>query len=213
MWKRILIAILLVGGVFWLSTKSEFVNDLIYDYVEPSPNAENTSSIPEEELNQIYVEAPNQETPPDVVGKRPVSLEIPSLKVAAPIDEVGLAQNGAMATVRGAERVAWYKYGAVPGKDGNAILAGHRDWNGELGTFFYLEKMKVGETLTITYENNQKQEFKLTSVQLYPVESIPKEVMSLGGKSRLTVITCGGKYVKSKGGYQSRVVAIFEKNK
>ncbi len=206
--KRILIVFLLVAGLYGLTVKSEFVNDLVFDYEA----AENTSYlIPEEEMNQIYVEAPEQETPKSVIGKRPVTLEIPSLEVNTFIKEVGLAKNGAMATLRGAEKIAWYKYGAVPGGEGNAILAGHKDWNGKIGSLFHLEKMKKGETVTISYENDKKQKFVLKSLNVYPMNSVPKEVMSLKGNDRLTIITCAGKHVKSKGGYQSRAIAIFEK--
>jgi LPXTG-site transpeptidase (sortase) family protein len=206
MLKRLLISLLLIGGLFGLSTKSAFIHDLIFDYKEQ----EMVSPVSQKDMNEIYIEAPNQETPKNVIGKRPVSLEIPSLNVIAPIGEVGLTNSGAMATFPEAKKVAWYKYGAVPGEEGNAILAGHRDWNGKLGSFFYLEKMKKGDLLKISYENGQTQTFVLSSLHIYPKDAVPKEVMSLDGPARVTLITCGGAFKRSKGGYQSRVVGVFK---
>ncbi len=124
---------------------------------------------------------------------------------------VGLDREGRMATIPGAKTIAWYAYGAAPGQVGNAILAGHRDWDGVLGSFWGLENLKIGDFVHISLSNGTKITFKVTSDHTYPAQNVPPESMDLTGTERTTLITCVGDFVRDRGGYQSRVVVILQK--
>lgn len=140
----------------------------------------------------------------------PVRIMIPTFDVNAPIEPVGLDNEGRVGTVPNAETVGWYKYGPAPGAEGNAILDGHRDWGGKLGSLRPIERLKLGEAVTIVFEDGSKQTFKVVSNNIYPLDDVPEDVMNLKGEARLTLVTCSGKYVKAKGGYQSRVVVVLK---
>lgn len=140
----------------------------------------------------------------------PTKVLIPAINIVAPIEPVGLDSEGRVDTIPNALTVAWYKYGAAPGSQGNAILAGHRDWNGTLGSLRSIEDLKIGEAVTITFKDGSEQSFKVVSNNTYLMDEVPEGVMSLEGESRITMITCSGKFVKEKGGYQNRVVVVLE---
>lgn len=140
----------------------------------------------------------------------PVEISIPSLDVSAPIQPVGLDRAGRMATIPNAGIVAWYAYGATPGAPGNAILAGHRDWNGTLGTFWQLGSLKPNDKVEIRFSNGTQKAFQVVSDHTYLASQVPQQVMSSTGSTRTTLITCAGDFVRSQGGYQSRAVAILK---
>lgn len=58
----------------------------------------------------------------------------PSVGVDAPLVRVGV-RDGEMVVPRTAHEVAWLDGGSFPGPTNNAVLAGHHDWNGRLGSF------------------------------------------------------------------------------
>jgi LPXTG-site transpeptidase (sortase) family protein len=215
MWSRILAAIGVIVVFFLLATQTPLEKWVFqykgqpassYDVINQIQVIENDEEVQEiEKIHKDIAEKKHQNK------SKPVKLEIPSLEVSAPIYGVGLTKNGAMATLDGPTVIAWYKYSSIPGQEGNAILAGHRDWNGALGTLFYLETMKKGDKLIITFEDGHTETFQLESNHLYHQDHIPEHVMDLDGESRVTVITCAGKYIRGNGGYQSRAVAVFKK--
>lgn len=143
-------------------------------------------------------------------GKVPVSIAIPSLDVQAAIQPVGLDREGRMATIPDAKVIAWYAYGGVPGNTGNAVLAGHRDWNGSLGTFWSIDTLKSHDIVRIGFSDGSQSVFEVVSDTLYPANHVPDQVMQVNASTRTTLITCAGDFDRSGGGYQSRAVVILQ---
>jgi len=148
--------------------------------------------------------------PPRGNRKVPTEITIPALHVKAPIQPVGLDRAGHMATLANPTTIAWYVYGAAPGAAGNAILAGHRDWNGTLGTFWNLEQLQVSDDVVITFADGTRLALQVVSDNTYPENAVPADVMRNTGETRTTLITCAGDFVRSAGGYQSRVVIVLQ---
>lgn len=142
--------------------------------------------------------------------KPPKRIVIPDLNVNALIEPVGLDSAGRVGTIENPAVIAWYKYGAIPGDRGNAILAGHRDGRGKLGSFGNIERLEPDSSIEIEFEDGSRKMFVVQTNDTYLLNKVPEEVMQLNGGQRVTLITCGGKYVKEKGGYQSRVVVILK---
>lgn len=141
--------------------------------------------------------------------KIPIKLEFPNKNIAAPIKPVGLTKKGDMAVVEDATTIGWYEGGPSPNGKGNALLNGHRDWKGELGTLWKLENYEPGELMVIYFDDGSEQLLALDSIEVYPINFVPDSYMELGGEDRTTVISCAG--VFKNGGYQERVIAIFKK--
>ncbi|MBC2311850.1 class F sortase [Listeria booriae] len=131
-------------------------------------------------------------------------------QIQNPVRPVGTDKDGRMEVPDGIDAVYWYKYGPSPGDKGNAIIAGHRDWGGELGLFKYLEDISVGEKVTIAYANNTKKEFQVKSKNSYAVKDFPQELMDTTKGNKVTLISCTGSFDRSQDGYQSREVVILQ---
>ncbi|WP_162985727.1 class F sortase [Virgibacillus halodenitrificans] len=218
MWKRFLSAISIIALFYLIATQTP-LERWIFQYEEnPAESYKLVNQIQvvsDKETAETVKELENGQK--KIAEKKhknksiPTRLELPSIHVSAQINKVGLAPNGAMDTLDGPTLIAWYQFSSIPGQEGNAILAGHRDWEGQLGTLFYLERMELGDELIITFEDGHTETFELVSNNLYPETDVPEHVMDLNGDSRITVITCAGTFNKQTGHYDSRVVGVFQK--
>lgn len=139
----------------------------------------------------------------------PISMTWERLNKSTDLTPVSVDEKQRMDIAPGLQTASWYQYGAIPGNTGNAILAGHRDWKGKIGVFQHLEEMSKDEQITITYQDGTSKKFIAVSKNVYPLNQIPATVMDLSGESRVTLITCTGKFDKKQGGYQKRVVVVL----
>src|SRR3990170_694782 len=104
-------------------------------------------------------------TPVPVPAFRPLRIEIPALRVSAPVVPVGIDATGAMGTPRTAHEVAWWDGMAVGA--GNALLAGHKDWNRRPGSFFRLSELRPGDAVVVLGEGGRL-EFRVAWVRQVP---------------------------------------------
>lgn len=144
------------------------------------------------------------------ITSSPVKLEFQRTQVTVNILPVGLDAIGRMHVKDNLEVVSWYKQSAIPGNQGNALLAGHRDWEGKLGPFQYLENIQKGEHILIQYENKAIRTFQVIEKHVYHAEEVPASVMNIQEGPRITLITCTGTFIREKGGYQDRVVVTLQ---
>ncbi|MEC0373327.1 class F sortase [Paenibacillus chibensis] len=172
---------------------------------DPKINLEPSSPI-----ESLLPESAPKTTSVADTDKIPVLISIPALHVEAPVQPVGLDTEGRMATVSSAETVGWYKYGSSPGQPGNSILAGHRDWKGKAGSFQNIEKLKIGDDVVITFDDESIEILTVTSNDTYDLDEVPASVMDLSGEEHTTLITCTGYFDKKKRGYQSRAVVVLK---
>lgn len=159
--------------------------------------------IPNEQIVKQRQEIHNITSPP-------VKLEFQQTQVTVNILPVGLDAAGRMLVKDNLEVASWYKQSAVPGNQGNALIAGHRDWKGKLGPFQYLENIQKGEHILIQYENKEVRTFQVIEKQVYPAEEVPPSVMNIQEGSRVTLITCTGNFIREKREYQDRLIVILQ---
>ncbi|WP_137657310.1 class F sortase [Listeria newyorkensis] len=143
----------------------------------------------------------------------PTQIIFDSTNESSTIKEVGTDKENRMYIPDGLQNVYWYKFGPSPGEKGNAIIAGHRDWGGELGLFQYLEVIKEKEKVTFLYANDTKQTFVVKSRHRYSLTEIPIDTMNTQKGNQVTLISCTGNFDKNKNGYQSREIVILEPEK
>ncbi|MBC1231157.1 class F sortase [Listeria booriae] len=198
--KRIIAAacvlLLLVGAI------------ITFDYV----NA-NSEALPKGNQTKEIATIPQNQPKTKQKSIAPVQITFrqgAKTQIQNPVRPVGTDKDGRMEVPDGIDAVYWYKYGPSPGDKGNAIIAGHRDWGGELGLFKYLEDISVGEKVTIGYANNTKKEFQVKSKNSYAVKDFPQELMDTTKGNKVTLISCTGSFDRSQDGYQSREVVILQ---
>lgn len=162
----------------------------------------------------------------------PLKLQIPSLKVDAPVLGVGINPDNVMDTPRGPigdavwHTAFWYRGSGIPGESGTATFAGHvNDPLGRFEIFADLEDLKSGDLIIIHYiTQNIDIYFKVDEVRTYSLqESSDPAVLSriygagpvagtgpkpaLDGLSHLTLITCAGSIVDGQFDHHTVVFA------
>ena len=138
----------------------------------------------------------------------PTSISISRIDVSnATVVDVGVEENGDM-ELPGADAVGWYRYNAIPGENGSAVLAAHISYNGRNGVFRYLSDVEPGDVVTIGYDDGSMSTFEVFEVAQYDKQELPLErIFEKDGDPVLTLITCGGDFNRSLSSYEDNVVA------
>lgn len=139
----------------------------------------------------------------------PVSATFHKTRKTVNIKSVGLDNKGRMSTVEDPKELSWYDTRGHQVQ--NVLLSSHRDWNGELGILHGLESWETNQQLTLTFQDGNQSTYRLSEVEVYHKDNVPKDVMKLQeGDPRVTIITCTGDFQPNNGGYDKRAIAIFE---
>ena len=64
----------------------------------------------------------------------PVRVVIPAIGADGPVTPTGVDATGELAIPADARELVWWQFGPTPGAAGSAVIAGHLDWKGVLGT-------------------------------------------------------------------------------
>ena len=189
----------------------------------PSPMLSPTAQPTVQATPTLFVFGPLIESnldlsaPPEAV---PLELQIPALKVNAPVLAVGLTSDNLMDSPRGEigdpiwSTAYWYRGGGVPGDVGTATIAGHiNDPLGRPEIFARLEDLRPGDLIIIHLKGTTMDiRFTIDEVKLYTVKessdpAVLTRIYGAGpvagtapqpapdGLSHLTLITCAGDIV------------------
>lgn len=124
---------------------------------------------------------------------------------------LGLTSDGAVAVppFDHADEVGWYRYSPTPGEVGPSVLIGHIDAPSGPAVFYRLGAIKPGNTVRVTRADGRVAVFTVTRVTRYPKSTFPiNEIYGDTKHPTLRLITCGGPYVRSAGGYQDNTVVF-----
>lgn len=139
----------------------------------------------------------------------PVRVRIPAIDVDAEIISVGIDKNLAVEVPENIFTVGWYKLGPVPGAQmGSAVLVGHRDGAVDgAGVFYDLGRLRPGDVVTVFDAMGERLRYEVVAREVIDKDVMPMaELFSPYGQPLLTLISCGGSYDRSNGGYQANVV-------
>lgn len=139
----------------------------------------------------------------------PVQVRLPSIGVTAPVKAVGVTSHGQVAIPERVDVVGWYRYSAPPGSTASStVLVGHVDSarQGE-GAFFRLRDVGRGDRVVLDLTGGGRLDYRVVSRAQFPKTSVPlADLFSLGGRPRLTVITCGGSFDAAVRSYRDNIV-------
>lgn len=141
----------------------------------------------------------------------PVRLQIPALGIGARILPVGTDQRRNVAVPESIDDVGWYRYGVSVGTtQGSAVLVAHRDGRiGGAGVFYDLGNLRRNDRIVVTDSADRRWEYRVVARELVTKSSFAvqaEDFFDRSGPHRLTLITCGGAYIRDAGGYQSNVI-------
>jgi hypothetical protein len=152
-------------------------------------------------------------TPPPARERSvPVRLALPGSGVDAPVDPVGVQDDGQMAIPENVDRVGWYRFGPRPGDAGSAVLAGHVDDAEQgLGVLASLSSLQPGDEVQVTDSDGTATRWRVVSRELITKRALPlTELFGREGPPRLTLITCGGPFLPEFRSYRDNVVVVAE---
>lgn len=140
----------------------------------------------------------------------PMHLEIPSINVNAAVEYVGVTPKGAMEVPINTVDVGLFKFGAYPGENGTAVIAGHYDGEtGEPGVFANLNELEKGDKVYINYANGISLVYIVRGTHLYD-PGFAKDVFNGSNGDHLNLITCDGIWDADKKSYSKRLVVFTD---
>lgn len=140
---------------------------------------------------------------------RPERISVPAIGVDASLTDLGIAANGTIEVPKESRKAGWLDTSPAPGQQGPAVIAGHVDSTKGPAVFYRLSQLKAGDVIVVTRRNGSRVRFTVDGLQSYPKSSFPTEATygPVPGPA-LRLITCGGSYVPSRGGYLDNVVVF-----
>lgn len=142
---------------------------------------------------------------------RPERLTIPSIKVEAPILDVGLATDGSVGVppLKRHNEAGWFEGGPTPGQFGPALIVGHADTKTGPSVFYDLPKLKPGQKIEVLRADRSTAVFEVNSVEHFDKGRLPiQRVYGDYSRPSLRLMTCGGDWIGGKTGYQDNIVVF-----
>lgn len=212
--------VLFAAGVFLIVREHILLPDS--DFVMPTPPAPTTvpttapvpSSTPTPLPDSTPVPTPS---PTPYVQPVPVRISFVEQKQSCEIFPGGVSESGQMEVVDLADAASWLQNDGVslrpaPGEEGNAIIAGHKSKDGVAGTFKALWDADVGDAVVIDFEDGRQEWFYIHSIDRYPYQNVPPEVMSAYAEEpQLTLITCIGEWDREGGTSSERLITVCKR--
>lgn len=158
---------------------------------------------------------PSEQPVPDnysVPADKPLSIQLPSIKTEGFIQQVGIDKNNQMVVPSNVHMAGWYTKGALPGATGLSIIDGHVQGLYARGVFKYLDKLKAGDSFTVTYGDKSIKSFKVKALKTVGTKEADTVLYQRDNSiaKQLNLITCTGQYEKSNHSYDSRVIVVAE---
>lgn len=153
--------------------------------------------------------------PPGVAAPLPASVptrvRVPAVKVDAPLMNLGLLDDGGLATPPEVDRnlAGWYASGTAPGVVGTALIAGHVDNHAGPAVFYNLGALRKGDTVEIQREDGRTAVFSVDAVEVFDGDAFPdRKVYGAAVRPELRLITCGGGFSEERQEYLGNVVVF-----
>ncbi|MGE6753402.1 class F sortase [Rossellomorea sp. NPDC071047] len=144
-------------------------------------------------------------------GIVPTTIEIPAIDLSAPVEAVGLKENGEMDVTESFEKTGWYEGGYKPGEPGNAVIGGHVDSRNGPAIFYNLNKLSKGDEIIVKNKDGDDRIFVVTDMKEYPWNDAPlQSIFGYSHASTLNLITCTGDFDRSSRNYSKRLVVFTE---
>jgi LPXTG-site transpeptidase (sortase) family protein len=142
----------------------------------------------------------------------PVSLKISAIDVKADITRLGLNSDRTVQVPKDADDAGWYTKGPAPGENGSSVILGHRDSKTGPAVFYRLNDLERGDKVAVKLSDDSVAHYQVVRVAQYANEDFPAPQVyaESNGRPALNLVTCGGRYDRDAGGYQSNIV-VFTK--
>jgi len=127
---------------------------------------------------------------------------------SADVVPVGVTPQGEAEIPEDVAQLGWYRFGPAPGDgQGSVVLMGHRDSRGARGALYDLATVAPGSVIEVTDRAGATRRYAVASTTSIAKQVVPlADLFARTGPEQLVVISCGGAYDRSQGGYLDNVV-------
>ena len=148
----------------------------------------------------------NTPTPTPVITS-PIRLIVPKLSIDSLIEPVDVDTNNIVSVPDGWDKAGWYVKAVKPGEIGTAVIVGHYDNQfGQPAIFFYLNKLEVGDNITIIDTEGHSLSFSISNIRSTPNWSSMNSLYKEDNNKNLILITCSGWWNSATHNYSDRLV-------
>lgn len=175
-----------------------------------SPPLARSTPAPTPEAEHAPNAVKQYRAPRDVkAAAAPVRIDIPALGVESDLERVGKQADGTIGVPQKPSHAAWYVDSAPPGQVGASVVLGHVDSKRGPAVFFRLNELRKGDTVVVHRVDKSVVRFVVDRVEEFEKDEFPSvDVYFPTVEPTLRLITCGGDYIRSAGGYQANVVVF-----
>jgi sortase (surface protein transpeptidase) len=146
---------------------------------------------------------------PPLAASPPVRIEIPILKVNAPVIRLGLNPDGSVEVppLDDHNLAGWYTGSVMPGVTGASVILGHVDsWAGG-SVFFTIKNLHPGDRIDVLRADGTTAVFTVDGLQKAAKVAFPTSaVYGNPGYPALRLITCGGPFNAATGEYRDNII-------
>jgi hypothetical protein len=150
-------------------------------------------------------------TPP-LARAMPTRIEIPAIRVDAPIAPLALDKDGSVQVppLDQPALTGWYQPGPAPGQRGGAVILGHVDTRKDGPAVFYrLERLRPGDSIKVRRRDGGTAEFQVDSVERFPRGEFPtSRVYGPLDYPGLRLVTCGGQFDYQRHEYEDNLMVF-----
>jgi sortase (surface protein transpeptidase) len=170
------------------------------------------SAAPEGERVQVSRPAPEPPGRPTrsrrTTTAPPAVLGIPSIDVSTALVDLGLQSDGTVEVPGDPGLAGWFEPGTAPGDVGSSVILGHVDSRTGPAVFSRLSELGEGDVVWVGREDDTAVRFVVRAVRTFAHDDFPaRRIYAAPYRRRvLSLITCGGSYDSTRGGYQANVV-------
>ena len=139
----------------------------------------------------------------------PMRIQIPAIGASAPVDPLGLGQDGTLQVPTDFSRAGWYTGRPPPGAAGPAIIVAHVDSKSGPAVFARLRDLEPGDEVTVTRTDRSVVVFVVDRLESHPKNAFPTSaVYDATPGATLRLITCGGSFDRKAGHYRDNLIAF-----
>jgi hypothetical protein len=208
-------ALALVAGVVVTLARDEGTGETGAD---PTPTATAMStatatSTPRPSATPTATPAPTLTPTPTPFAGNVARLQLEAFGVDSVIELVGVDETNTMETPKDPHNTGWYYEPETPdrwdrpGWGGNAVFSAHVDyWPDIVGPFSRLAETKPGDRIHVVMEDGTRYVYEAVTNTQYDADTIPMgEIIDPperpAGEEWVTLITCGGTFVRGPQGW------------
>ncbi len=150
---------------------------------------------------------------PVLSGFVPERLRVEALGVDSALLTTLVGADGALVPPQDPEDLGWWR-GVRPGTGtGSVVIAGHVDSSQfGRGPLARLVDLAPGDRAILTGADGARAEYVVRGIETFAKRALPAaDLFTAGGEERLVLVTCGGRFDRRHGSWDSNIVAVLDR--